>query len=917
MPQKPNTNREITFRSLWKLLSASERKDAARAFLSSNSDSAEKAKPHVYAGLAIAKGFRPQFLKRRSREDHINYLAASMLNQALARLIDDVLQEYILDRCLGMITTALDAAGIPHKEGLIDDDRAVCPREDLTKGYRSIEQNNSAIDRHLYYGFLVARSSSEYFAEAPAAMEEVGFFELITVGDKAAKDEDSPVSPDEIISEEANEQSDEFVTLDNLLIKTVVATAMEVEGALDPDECEELIDEVIRLNIETRHRFFHRGYAEALFRRSHDFAFQGANEERQSWYLTGILLGLLRNGQITECIALIKEQSSIFDAVCSRRDLHCGRMLLPPFFPILCDAKLYSLLKTLCARHIDFLRPHKRQTRMTALLQEGKALVSKGQPSEALLLLTSINEENDCDDMDPRFVSWLIPQIKRKIGQAHQLQGNFLEATSGLQKALETEQFLNRWNAVADLGLIRGGFRSLSETLPGGEEAQDQSLRQALLEGKSNYDEAVSEYGSEATNAQFVLGLVEFLTPSPVSETSEAAADHFQCALTGMLEQPDTYGEDHLIIWTRFFLAICILETGNQGRFQRARDYVQQARDSPVSLPLPLWERCCRAAALYEDSDLAEETAEFLLQHRGKRAYPLLKESDLLRGNGRMRDRYREWILGQQLPSQELWIELVQLLKFANEDRIANEAADILDVLQEHAEKTRKLSPQFLSLLEDSSLYEPGWNSEDADDAKLHLYELNGQLEELRGLLESKFYIKRTSGSPENNEESLQILNWLQDLNTEPETVKRLEDSIPEEAPDEIEEAKTVESRLREGAPVTIFVIGGNEVQERMETSIRKKLSRYPGLTLRFHYPGWTSNWNVHLKRVLGNMEGVDAIVLSYLVRTTFGKKLREHSNEIAPWFPSTGKGRGSIERSIIAAAKWAVTDRASETPPR
>ena len=87
MPQKPNTNREITFRSLWKLLSASERKDAARAFLSSNSDSAEKAKPHVYAGLAIAKGFRPQFLKRRSREDHINYLAASMLNQAPPHLM--------------------------------------------------------------------------------------------------------------------------------------------------------------------------------------------------------------------------------------------------------------------------------------------------------------------------------------------------------------------------------------------------------------------------------------------------------------------------------------------------------------------------------------------------------------------------------------------------------------------------------------------------------------------------------------------------------------------------------------------------------------------------------------------------------------------------------------------------------------
>jgi hypothetical protein len=116
---------------------------------------------------------------------------------------------------------------------------------------------------------------------------------------------------------------------------------------------------------------------------------------------------------------------------------------------------------------------------------------------------------------------------------------------------------------------------------------------------------------------------------------------------------------------------------------------------------------------------------------------------------------------------------------------------------------------------------------------------------------------------------------------------------------------------LKGGAAVYVLYIGGNETQMAYEAGIRSELIReYPGLKVEFYFPGWSSNWNVHLDRVRPKIFQANAVVLSTMVRTQFGESVRSLCDSSAPWFPCTGRGKTSLKRSIEAAALWAANKK-------
>jgi hypothetical protein len=111
----------------------------------------------------------------------------------------------------------------------------------------------------------------------------------------------------------------------------------------------------------------------------------------------------------------------------------------------------------------------------------------------------------------------------------------------------------------------------------------------------------------------------------------------------------------------------------------------------------------------------------------------------------------------------------------------------------------------------------------------------------------------------------------------------------------------------RAGA-LRIIYVGGNEIQQRYEPEIRAELAtEYPDLTVDFEYPGWSSNWGAiadGIKARLGNYQG---LVLSYFVRTIFGRTIRKMCTNDCPWWAAPGHGKASIKRGILAAARHAA----------
>ena len=84
-----------------------------------------------------------------------------------------------------------------------------------------------------------------------------------------------------------------FTTLDQVLIRSVIASVAEVHGALTPDKVEDLVEEVVQLNLERHQSYFHRGFLAVLLGRPLELDFPEASDVRR-----GIMMGIPQRTQI-------------------------------------------------------------------------------------------------------------------------------------------------------------------------------------------------------------------------------------------------------------------------------------------------------------------------------------------------------------------------------------------------------------------------------------------------------------------------------------------------------------------------------------------------------------------------------------------------------------------------------------------
>ena len=107
---------------------------------------------------------------------------------------------------------------------------------------------------------------------------------------------------------------------------------------------------------------------------------------------------------------------------------------------------------------------------------------------------------------------------------------------------------------------------------------------------------------------------------------------------------------------------------------------------------------------------------------------------------------------------------------------------------------------------------------------------------------------------------------------------------------------------------IKLLYVGGNEVQIRYEEEIKKEFGeKYPNVSIQFFYPGWTSNWNKFVDVIRPRIAESDGMLLSYYVRTMFGRTVRKLCNDNCPWWGADGHGKASISRGLINAAHKAA----------
>lgn len=158
----------MTYLEIWKALSAEDRMRAAEAFWSDNSAGPQQ--QTAMALLAKRYSFRPKTLKTLPNERKARMLVDLPLPADIIMLL---LASFHLTHRKGMLVDFLDALGIKHKEGFLDETTDVAPpdAELSAKAVEAIKSKYPAPEVEIYLQTLYMQDH-EFWKELSGHLEK-------------------------------------------------------------------------------------------------------------------------------------------------------------------------------------------------------------------------------------------------------------------------------------------------------------------------------------------------------------------------------------------------------------------------------------------------------------------------------------------------------------------------------------------------------------------------------------------------------------------------------------------------------------------------------------------------------------------------------------------------------------------------
>jgi hypothetical protein len=161
---------EMTTRQIWATLTLQEREDACLAFWQGTDSLSREAQPRVLRDLAAALRFREVFLKRTPPVEKARHLRRLVDSPALRQYADEVLRSWLLVRKNAILICFVEAQGMAHTGGLIDDQVAKPDVASLRKGIAAIRAQFPPRDVALYMSVMLA-AGGEFWTGLKDAVE--------------------------------------------------------------------------------------------------------------------------------------------------------------------------------------------------------------------------------------------------------------------------------------------------------------------------------------------------------------------------------------------------------------------------------------------------------------------------------------------------------------------------------------------------------------------------------------------------------------------------------------------------------------------------------------------------------------------------------------------------------------------------
>ena len=815
-----------------------------------------------------------------------------------SQVLPIALSKYVLTELNDLVIWFLDQWSVPHEKGKTADPIPLIDPTKLANSVDSIEGRWEPSDVALYFT-VAGLFESDWRDELWQAAGQ-----FIPV-DATASNIRATTHAQEVEPETRDAQL-EFTLLDDLLIKSMVASVGRVDGALSVEQVGDVTEELISLSSDRHQSYFHRGYLNRLTEQVTEYEFPERNSSRFGWLLAGEVNALARHRKWEEIVSLHEERTDEFIDLLGGPFSHGGASVVtaPQLFSALWktdrQAEAVALLNgpliAVCAGWF-----------ILDLVQKGEDLLLDRNVSEATRMFEVIHEAILINPHWQENVR-LINQIQRRRAQCIRALEGFSASSDLFQDLSEGASGPFASQVLSDLGLSDGSFRWLDDvTVPGSEDEAD-SMEERLSDGEHWFQAAIKEGESSATNAHYCLGVFAL-----IKKDWPTATTHLEHAYSSALSNFERYRR--VGVWAKLqsFLAITLIASGDEANFDRATRLFNAWEDIPerrrptwlladIVLPTLIASENQRdrlmTSLLKADPELVDVFIQQFVHTPANRPAPLI-EAIVQRTRSSDRRAITEWDDLEFLLTHYLGVDDFEL------------AADVLDKMESLVTQNSNLTDKFTLLLSDPDNYDPVWSEEEAAYSRAQLLERVGQYDQAAAIMTNLFHKCATETDLKSAGDILDHVRAY-GLDDDSKYVTEMEGRLQALIMSLVTPEESGPTEVTKNESLHILFVGGNEVQKKRDQPVLKQLSsQYPEVTVDFIHTGWTSNWGDYVDEIDRKLPKTDAVVIMRLIRTNLGRSVRASANAAnIPWVACTGTGRDSMVSSIVEAIELALKSR-------
>ena len=881
---KPNWNT----REILDLLTPETLQLAAEAFWGKRPDVPD-VDDRLVAALAQVMHFRPGKLRRLPTAKKVQYLLRYLRHDELENLRREMLIRYHLVHQQDLLNDFLDFWGLSH---LQDDpsafsnasptpDQVVAARERFGRQYPPLD-------------IAIFFATAGIFT--PAWREALSPHVAGLVAAQATAEETAKPAARHQEQEEWLEDFPELTVVDHLLLETLQARADQSEGAFPYDQLAPLVDEFIQLNPERGPSYFHRGFLWGLSERKTEVHLPEDDPCHRTWHLAGQILSLSRQGCWHE---LVEVYDAHQDAM---RELLKSETPRAPAGAAQLFQGLWSMGRKVEAAQVlpPVLRASTGADLIHLTVDLAESELAGHAPEAARLLLDQVLDARR-DLGDSSFPHGLLARVDLMRARCLRGEHRWEESAALLQTLLQDDQ-VPAAEMHLNIGLAEAGITWVSDIQAPLREEDVAPVKERLEKGRPHFEKAVVD--KRCVAAPYALGVLDLLDRQPSKATA-----NLEKAYSRASTAPEAHRPGMLYEKIRLHYALALLSAFDEPHVPLSLEMLRETDRRYPAEEWPAW--LLEQVAEIVDVSGTPASLELLEWLHGRLPEVTeihLSDPNLVGRSPALRSTLsRRAAEARDRDPDSLWRDNTILVAAHLEGDDLNAASEVLGRLEELALKVPVLRDRFIDFLAQPENYHPAWDEEDALHSSAVVCEAAGQFQRAYTCLRTLFFRHKDQ---EDWVKAAGVIDEIQDYHLPEALVEEVMRQAPVVTRETVKEQDAISSVLEEycrhGRSIRLLVVGGDEAQARHDAALQTYFeAEQPGLQVDFEHAPRTSSWNKYYDRVKGRMGSYDGLVLLRYMRTHMGRSLRALAGQLGtPWFPCTGKGRSSIQRSILHAAR-------------